>query len=182
MSEYLTLYFEVVEDVVTFIPLVGYFKFGWSLFASKHDEVQLLTWNRVERWSELTYLRLSAATAWLHQTGANRCPDSSTECNNAQDKHNGKNGHFSTIVVIISLIITVIIVIVVGMISSELRNRNTVTYDDNSTQYSWGNRKPHEHTSLRNVIISNKQHSIHNKIRYLEGKINKQKSNLLERP
>ena len=43
MSEYLTLYFEVVEDVVTFIPLVGYFKFGWSLFASKHDEVQLLT-------------------------------------------------------------------------------------------------------------------------------------------
>ena len=155
-----------------------------AFFASKHDEVQLLTWNEVERWSELTYLRLSAATARLHQTGANRCPDSSTECNNAQDKHNGKNGHFSTIVVIISPIVTVvvIIVIVVVMISSELRNRNTVTYDDNSTQYSWGNRKPHENTSLRNIINSNKQHSTHNKVRYLEGKINNKKSNLLERP
>ena len=163
-----------------------------AFFASKHDEVQLPTWNEIERWSELTYLRLSAATAWLHQTGANRCPDSSTECNNAQDKHNGKNGHFSTIVVIISPIITVvvIIVIVVGIISSEQRNRNTVTYDDNSTQYSWGNRKPHENTSLKNVINSNKQYSTHNKVvhphlqkvRYLEGKAITKKSNLLERP
>ena len=92
----------------------------------------------------MTYRRLSAATAWLHQTGANRCPDSSPECNNAQDKHNGKNGHLSMIVVIISPItVAVRIVIVVGpttitpgIISSELRNRNTVTYDDNSTQYS----------------------------------------------
>ena len=157
-----------------------------AFFATKHDEVQL----KAERWSELTYLLLSAATARLHRTGANRYPDSRPECKNAQDKHAGKNGYLSTITVIFSLepTVVVIFVIVVGMISSELRNRNTVTYDDNSTQYSWGNRKPHEHSSLKNKINANKQHSIHNqvvhlhKVRYLEGKVNNKKSILLQRP
>ena len=139
----------------------------------------------------VTYRRLSAATAWLHQTGANRCPDSSTECKTAQDKHAGKNGHLSTIAMIFSpypITVVVIFVLVVGMISSEVRNRNTVKYDDNSAQYSWGNRKPHEHTSLKNVINANKQHSTHNqfihlhKVRYLEGKVNNKKSILLQRP
>ena len=158
-----------------------------AFFATKHDEVQL----KAKKWSELTCLLLSAATARLHRTGANRCPDSSTECKTAQDKHAGKNGHLSTIAVIFSpypITAVVIFVLVVGMISSEVRNRNTVTYDDSSTQYSWGNRKPHEHTSLKNVINANKQHSTHNqvvhlhKVRYLEGKVNNKKSILLQRP
>ena len=223
-----------------------------AFFATKHDEVQLMTWNEVERWSlqcqkpisgfwhlwwfssfdkdgwqssklsaslrlflgyvlrifkyiltwchysdeflqelHVTYRRLSAATAWLHQTGANRCPDSSTECKTAQDKHAGKNGHLSTIAVFFCcypITVVVIFLLVVGMISSEVRNRNTVKYDDNSAQYSWGNRKPHEHTSLKNVINANKQHSTHNqvvhlhKVRYLEGKVNNKKSILLQRP